>query len=531
MTTKPRTLDDIEQVDLIVGMEIHVELATKRKMFSGAPNPAAPSDGTSREEPEPNTLIDPTVLGLPGALPVMNKRAVELSMMVGAALGCRISEFTKWDRKSYFYPDLPKAYQISQYDLPLCYDGAFDLPSLDAEGRIDPQGPERRIGIIRAHLEEDAGKLLHEAPGGRAIEGSIVDLNRAGTPLLEIVTQPDLRSADECVAFARILRDICRSLGASEGVLQQGHIRFEPNINTKITFFDRSTATTPIVEVKNLNSYRSLRLAIEHELAEQPRRYLQDGREMGPGMKTTRGWDDKREVTFSQREKEDAHDYRYFPDPDLPPVVIDDAWRERICSQVGELPHRKQIRYMDEAALSPAEAQALTAEPGVAAYYEAIVELLIDKDDKYRTDREHAGRAAANLLLQSGAKHANERGVSVDRLGVSPQHAAEIIFLREDGRISAQGLDELFGLYASGEAGDETAESLAESRGMIVVRDEGALEAWCDEVIAEHPAIAEQIKGGKDQAIGRLIGEVMKKSKGQADAKTVREMLMDKLKA
>ncbi len=535
MTTKPRTLDDIEQVELIVGMEIHVELATRRKMFSDAPSPAAPAaPGTQPDdhtEPEPNTLIDPTVLGLPGALPVMNKRAIELSMMVGAALGCRIAEFTKWDRKSYFYPDLPKAYQISQYDLPLCYDGAFDLPSLDAEGRLVPSGPERRIGIIRAHLEEDAGKLLHEAPGGGAIEGSIIDLNRAGTPLLEIVTQPDFRSADECVAFARILRDICRALGASEGVLQQGHMRFEPNINTKITFFDKSTATTPIVEVKNLNSFRSLRLAIEHELAEQPRRYLQDGREMGPGMKITRGWDDKREVTFPQREKEDAHDYRYFPDPDLPPVVIDDAWRERICSQVGEMPHRKQLRYMDEAALSPAEAQTLTAEPGVAAFYETIVELLIDKDDKYRMDREHAGRAAANLVLQSGAKHANERGVGVDKLGVPPNLAAELIFLREDGRISAQGLDELFGLYASGEAQDEAPQALAESRGLIVVRDEGALDAWCDEVIAEHPAIAEQIRAGKTQAIGRLIGEVMKKSGGAADAKAVREMLMEKLKA
>ena len=286
---------EIAKVELVVGLEVHVELATRTKMFSRAPSIACAEFDSS----EPNTCLDPVVLGLPGALPVINREAVEMSMRVGLALGCQIAPVTRWDRKSYFYPDMPKAYQISQYDLPLCFDGSVDLPTplppdqqRGGQVQVDWDAGTRPIGIIRAHLEEDAGKLLHEAPGGHAIDYSIVDLNRAGTPLLEIVTQPDFRTSDEVVLFCQMLRNICRFLGVTEGVLQKGHMRFEPNINCVLTLADGRLVRTPIVEVKNLNSYKAVRSAIEFELRDQPLRWRNDGREMGRGMKQTRGWDE-----------------------------------------------------------------------------------------------------------------------------------------------------------------------------------------------------------------------------------------------
>ncbi|MCA9299534.1 MAG: hypothetical protein KDA28_10735 [Phycisphaerales bacterium] len=248
------------KIEPIIGMEIHVELATRSKMFSRSANVAH----AAYEDALPNTLTDPTVLALPGALPVMNREAVEQSMMVGLALGCTINRLSRWDRKSYFYPDLPKAYQISQYDLALCIEGSFEFPVTDELGR--PAGEDCRhiVRIRRAHLEEDAGKLSHELPGGGSIDGSLVDLNRAGTPLLEIVTEPDLTSADEAVSFGKALRQLCRFLGVTQGVMQRGHMRFEPNINCRLTFDDGRVVTTPIVEVKNLNSFRALRGAIEY---------------------------------------------------------------------------------------------------------------------------------------------------------------------------------------------------------------------------------------------------------------------------
>src|ERR1051326_3993148 len=261
------TVADFESVKLVVGLEVHVELATRTKMFSRAPNPACPAfDGAA-----PNTLIDPTVLALPGALPVMNKAAVEMAMMVGLALDCSIAPTTKWDRKSYFYPDLPKSYQISQYDLPLCFDGSIELPEVDEKGfpraGVDETtSVPRRIGIIRAHLEEDAGKLLHEAPGGGRIDFSIADYNRAGTPLLEVVTQPDFSSAEDVVLFAKMLRNICRFLGVTEGWRQKGQKRCDPSINGHITMRHAHLVKTPIVELKNLNSFKALKGAVEFEL-------------------------------------------------------------------------------------------------------------------------------------------------------------------------------------------------------------------------------------------------------------------------
>lgn len=519
--TKTYTLDDIDSVELKVGLEIHVQLATRRKMFSGAPSASHPE----AEEAEPNTLIDPTVLGLPGALPVMNRGAIEMSMMVGFALGCSIADRTKWDRKSYFYPDLPKAYQISQYDMPICFDGQVEIPRPNEKGEADPTKPFKQIGIIRAHLEEDSGKLLHEAPGGRPIDFSIVDLNRAGTPLLEVVTQPDFTSADEALIFARQLRNICRFLGVSEGVMQKGHMRFEPNINVHITMHDKRLVKTPIVEVKNLNSFRALRAAIEYERERQPGRWLEDGREMGAGMKVTRGWDDVRGVTLVQREKEDAHDYRYFPDPDLLPVEIDEAWKEKVRSRVPELPLDRFRRYIEDYDLTTKEAAALVDEREVCFYFEDCVSEIIDRGIVGGI----AGRMAANLLLQSGAKRANERGVLISELGIEPWQVAEIARMRHKEVVSSSAGDKLFGFMCEeGHRGMEP-EALANLKNLVMVRDDAALEAWCDQVIDENMPIVEQIKGGKVTAVGRLVGNVMKLSGGSADPKAVRRTLLEKL--
>jgi len=513
----------IRSVQLVVGMEVHVELATRTKMFSRAPSPAHPDYHGA----PPNTLIDPVVLALPGSLPVMNREAVEMAMMVGLALNCQVSEQTKWDRKSYFYPDLPKSYQISQYDMPLCFDGSVELAGADEYGFPDPARPSKRIGIIRAHLEEDAGKLMHEAPGGHAIDGSIVDLNRAGTALLEIVTQPDFASADEAVLFAKTLRNICRFLGVTEGVMQKGHIRFEPNINCDLTLDDGHLVKTPIVEIKNLNSFKSVKGAIEFELADQPRRWEQDRRVLGKGTKVTRGWDDARSVTVVQREKEDAHDYRYFPDPDLVPVVVSREWRERVHARVPELPDARLRRYMKDHDLSSREAASLVEERDTCVFFEAVTDALVNTES---VERSRAGRIAANAVLQSGAKRANERGVMVHQLGIAPAHAAAIGKLRESGQISAQNADELFGLFCDAPSHKQSPADVARERGMIVVRDDAALDRWCDAAIASQEKSAADVRAGKPAAVGRLVGEVMKLSDGKADAKAVRERLLERLK-
>ncbi len=526
------TTPEVMSVRPKIGMEIHVELATRTKMFSRVPNPAH----IANWDASPNTLIDPTIIALPGSLPVMNKAAVEMSMMVGLALNCEISPLSRWDRKSYFYPDLPKAYQISQYDLPLCFDGSIDVPASDAQGFPDLSRPSTRIGILRAHLEEDAGKLLHEEPGGRSIDGSIIDYNRAGTPLLEIVTQPDFTSADEVVLFARMLRNICRFLGVTEGVMQKGHMRFEPNINCVLTLEDGRTIATPITEVKNLNSFKAVKGAIEFELAEQPRRWHQDGRVFGAGTKTTRGWDDARNATTLQREKEEANDYRYFPDPDLPPVAVNAEWKAQARARVPELPMLRFKRYTSEYALGVKEAFALTEERDTCFLYEACIESMV----ALGIERLRAGKVAANFILQSAAKRANEQKVEIHELGLSPTHIASIAKLREDGKLNNQSQDELFGLLlepvARASATEPHAvlahvESLAQHRGFLIVRDDAAMDGWINQTLAANPKVADDVRSGKVQAVGRLVGEVMKLAGGTADAKTVREAILKKLGA
>lgn len=508
---------NVKSAQLKIGLEIHVELATRSKMFTRVGNAAHPDNFDA----PPNSLIDPMVAALPGALPVMNKAAIEMSMMVGLALHCEIAKFSKWDRKNYFYPDLPKGYQISQYDLPLCFDGELDIPGA-ADG-----GTSRKIGIIRAHLEEDTGKLGHELPGGFHYEGSLVDLNRAGTPLLEIVTEPDLVTADDAVTFAQELRNICRFLGVTEGIMQRGHMRFEPNVNVIIITDDGHQYATPIVEVKNLNSFKSLRGAIDHEFDRQIEQWKVDGLVQGPGMKSTRGWDDVRNQTVLQREKEDAHDYRYFPDPDLIPVIVNDAWREDVAARIPELPRSRRTRYQRDFGLNDKESATLTDDRDLCLFYEQCIAAALEMAGS-QVATAHPGKECAKWLLNAGARRANERSLGIHELGITPRQVAQIIDLRDKNMIGSNSADELFGLLCET---DDEALSVAQQRGMIQVRDEGQLDQWVSDAIAALPQATEDYQAGKDAAVGRLVGHVMKASKGQADAKAIQTRFQNRLRS
>ena len=497
---------DIVSSRLMVGLEIHIELATRTKMFTRAGSPGNPEF----YDQEPNALVTPLVAALPGTLPVMNRRAVEMSMMVGMALGCSVARRSKWDRKNYTYPDLPKGYQISQYDLPLCHGGSFGLAL--------PEGGTRTIGIVRAHLEEDTGKLGHELPGGFRYEGSLVDLNRAGTPLLEVVTAPDFGSAAEVVAFAQELRPICRFLGVTEGIMQKGHMRFEPNVNLVLSLADGTEVRTPVVEVKNLNSFKALRGAIEHEASVQAARWREDGRTMGPGTKSTRGWDDERGVTVLQREKEDAHDYRYFPDPDLVPVVVDDAWLSRVRAEIPELPAARRARYVGEYGLERKDADALVEERAACLFFEACVAAA--------GGGAKSGYACGKFLLNQLSKRANELGCALDRAGLSAEQVAGIVALREAGTLGAQNADALVAALAGT---TDAATDAAERLGLLVVQDDASLDAWVDQAIAANPQAAADVRAGKGAAIGRIVGAVMKLAGGKADAKTVNARIMQRL--
>ncbi|MHC4482881.1 MAG: Asp-tRNA(Asn)/Glu-tRNA(Gln) amidotransferase subunit GatB, partial [Planctomycetota bacterium] len=390
------------QYEVMVGLEIHVHLATKSKMFCGC----ALEYGAAG-----NSRVCPVCLGLPGSLPVMNKKALEYAALVGLALNCQVAEFTKWDRKNYYYPDMPKNYQISQYDLPLSKNGFIEIPI--------GGGQTKKVRIIRVHLEEDAGKNVHT--GGNF---SQVDLNRAGTPLLEIVTEPDMNSAAEVRALAVELQRIVRYLGVSEGDMQKGHMRFEPNVNVVITK-DSTEYKTPIVEIKNLNSFRALERSVEYEVQRQLDDFMETGEVMQMGNKSTRGWDDEKEVTVLQREKEEAHDYRYFPEPDLVPVELRGQWLEDIKARLCELPLKRQMRYVNEYKLSDYDAGVLTGERSMAEYFE---EVIAEGGDAKR---------ACNTITQDLLKLANEGGCGVAELGIAAKHIAELCKMVVIGDVSA----------------------------------------------------------------------------------------------
>ncbi len=479
---------------LIVGLEIHVQMSTKTKMFCGC----ALSFGE-----EANSRVCPVCLGMPGSLPVMNGQAFEYAVLAALALNCRIAQHTKWDRKSYYYPDLPKNYQISQYDLPFSSCGFIEIPLED--------GRNKRIRIIRVHLEEDAGKNVHTAGNF-----SQVDLNRAGTPLLEIVTEPDMSSGAEVRALAVELQRIVRYLGVSEADMQKGHMRFEPNINLVITK-DGREYKTPIVEVKNLNSFRALERSVEYERHRQLDLFLETGRVMEMGNKSTRGWDDVNQVTVLQREKEEAHDYRYFPDPDLVPVDMTDDWLDSIKAQMCELPLTKQMRYVTDFHLSDYDAGVLTADRATAEFFDAAVTAGADP------------KRVCNLLTQTGLKLANDAGRSIAALGFSPANIAALAKMIDQGVVSASAGDTILREMAKQ---DRPPQSIAEDLNLVQKSDAAELEAFVDEVLAANPQAAQDVKsaGKKAQkARGFLLGQVMQKTKGRANPKIVAHILDGKL--
>ncbi len=486
-------MDDLTH-KVIVGLEIHVQLSTRTKMFCGC----ALSFGA-----EANSRVCPVCLGLPGALPVMNRQAVEHAMLAALALNCTIAEFTKWDRKSYYYPDLPKNYQISQYDLPLGSNGYIEIPLED--------GRTKRIRIRRVHLEEDAGKNLHTAGNF-----SQVDLNRAGTPLLEIVTEPDMSSAEQVRALAVELQRIVRYLGVSEADMQKGQMRFEPNVNLVVERAGQQFKT-PIVEVKNLNSFRALERSVAYEVRRQLDEFLETGRTMQMGNKSTRGWNDADEVTVLQREKEEAHDYRYFPDPDLVPVTTTPQGLEEIKSRLCELPVQRQVRYVREYGLSDYDAGVLTAERATADFFEQAVRSGGD------------AKRVCNLLTQVGLKLANERGRDLPGLGLEPSAVAELAKMIDAGTVSASAGNTI--LQAMADTGKKPG-VLAQELSLMQKSDAGELESIVDQVLAAHPAAVVDVTGGgkkSQKARGFLLGQVMQKTKGQANPKVVAEILSRKL--
>ena len=400
------TQRQVKSYKVLVGMEVHVQLSTASKMFTGAANGFGG---------EPNSQVDEQVLGLPGVLPVMNRKAVEYAIKVGLALGCKIARHTKWDRKSYYYPDLPKNYQISQYDLPLCYEGTFELAGED--------GSSHTVRIRRAHLEEDAGKLLHDAPGGYAIDWSIVDLNRAGTPLLEIVTEPDLSEPKDVSLFGQELQKLVQFLGVSHGQMQMGHMRFEPNINVHITDPDGQVHKTAITEIKNLNSFSVLERATAYEVQRQISQWKETG---SLGRKSTYGWDEAAEATVWQRDKEEANDYRYFPDPDLVPVEVSDEWLAELKGAGGRTSRgTSQAVRRGAWAYRPIDAATLAGDRETGEFYEAAIA---------------AGgepRRVSNLLLSHGRRLANERAMPLGKLGLRPQRVAEVATLMDQNKIAA----------------------------------------------------------------------------------------------
>ncbi len=490
------------QVLPVVGLEIHVELATATKMFCRCRN---------RFGDPPNTNVCPVCIGMPGVLPVMNRRAVELAMKVGLALNCTVSEFTKWDRKGYYYPDLPKNYQISQYDLPLSVNGYLEVPLAD--------GSVKKVRILRAHLEEDAGKNIHDHPRHTG-----VDLNRAGVPLLEIVSEPDMNSVEEVMAYARAMQRLVRWLGASEANMQMGHMRFEPNINLHITT-DGRTVKTPIVEVKNLNSFRALERTVAYEIQRQLAAWRQDpdGFTMEKLGKQNRGYDDEREATVFQREKEEAHDYRYFPEPDLVPLKVDDAWRQATASTIGELPLARRARYMSAYGLTFKEADALTQDPETGDFFDAAVKF------------SKARKRCANLLLGQWSAIANKQNCSIAEAltdaRVGPEQLGSLAKMMEMGSLTSTAVSAISIHMATSKTGEDPS-SLADVMELIAVTDESKIEQWIDSAIAANPqAVADVKEGGKKQqkAFGFLTGQVMQLSRGAAAPAEVQRLLRQKL--
>ena len=470
-----------DKYEVVIGLEVHAQLKTKSKIFA--------PDGTEFGQ-EPNTQTSPITLGMPGVLPVLNKEVVNMGILTGLALNCEIPERCKFDRKQYFYPDLPKGYQISQYDEPICVNGHLDIGG-------------KRIGITRAHLEEDAGKLVHAGADGLAGSSySLVDLNRAGTPLLEIVSEPDMRSSAEARAY------IVRYIGVCDGNLEEGSMRCDANISIMPKGSDKFGTRA---EIKNVNSFSALQRAIEYEIDRQ----IEIVEEGGEVVQETRLWDDNSKETRSMRGKEDAHDYRYFPEPDLKPLVISREWVKEIRDKMPELPAQKRARYQG-LGLSEYDANVVVEQMELALFFDKVLELGAN------------AKTAVNFIMGEIAAYLKEEKLELGETKLTPENLAELISLIEKGTISNNiGKQIIIEMMQTGKA----ASKIVEEKGLSQISDEGAIKEIVQKVVDANPNQVAAYKGGKVQLFGFFVGQVMKETKGRANPKTVNDLLKSILDA
>ncbi len=477
--------------EIVIGLEVHAQLLTKSKMFCTC--------STDYANAAPNTHVCPVCMGMPGVLPVINERAVAYTIMTALALNCTIPEYSKFDRKNYPYPDLMKGYQISQYDIPLSRNGYL---------MIEHEGQTKRIGITRVHLEEDTARLLHR-------EGySLVDINRSGTPLMEIVSEPDIRSPLEARLYMQKMREILVYLGVSSGRMEEGSLRCDANISVRPRGQQELGVKT---EIKNMNSFRSVERALSYE-AQRQIELLQTGQ---PIHQETRGWVETKGITVGQRSKEYAHDYRYFPEPDLPPLIISRVWVEELRAQLPELPDARRARYMDEYGLSAQDANVLTEEKALGDYFERVVAASPTSDRKARA------KAAANLVLNEVVRLLKANSFSLEENPLSPEASANLLDLLDKGRITGKQSKEVIEeAFASG----KMPETIVKEKGIQPpISDQVALERIIEEVIANNPKVVSDYRAGKTNALQYLIGQVMKKTRGQAKADSVHSILITKL--
>lgn len=475
--------------EVVIGLEVHTELRTATKIFCGCKT----SFGAA-----PNTNVCPVCLGLPGVLPVLNKKVLEFAVRTGLALNCEISRFSKFDRKNYYYPDLPKNFQTSQYDLPICEHGHLD---------VEVDGKNYTIGITRAHMEEDAGKLVHHGTSITDSDYSLVDYNRTGTPLLEIVSEPDMRSAKEAVAYMEKLRAILQYCGISDCKMEEGSLRCDANVSVRpVGQKELGTKT----EIKNINSFRGVERAIEYEAMRQAE-LLEDG---GTVVQETRTWDEKEGVTKSMRKKEDANDYRYFPEPDLVPFTVSEEYIENIRKGLPELPDARKARYVSELGLPSYNAEYITNDKDRADYFEAMEAAGADPKE------------AANWLMGDFAKLLAQNNLEIKDAPVQPEDMAELLKLIAKGTISGKIAKKVFSdMWESGKSPDV----IIKEKGLVQISDTGALEALADKVIAANPQSVADFKAGKKKAVGFLMGQIMRETKGKANPQAVNAILAKKL--
>ena len=481
------TADATAAYEMVVGLEVHVQLRTRTKAFCRC---------DTRYGAPPNVNTCPVCLALPGALPVLNREAVHLALRAAHALNCTIRPTSIFARKNYFYPDLPKGYQISQYDQPLAEHGRLEVG--------DPQLP-LVVGITRVHMEEDAGKSIHDRyPGVSAI-----DLNRAGVPLIEIVSEPDMRSSSDAVAYLKALKQLLEYIDVSDVNMEEGSLRVDANISARPR---GATTLGTKTEVKNMNSFSGVERALDAEFARQSA-LLARGERV---EQQTMLWDGARGEVRPARSKEGSHDYRYFPEPDLPPLILDPAWIEEVRRELPELPRARQLRFAREYALSPADIDVLTAHAALADYFEAVVKAHGD------------AKAAANWVMGELLASLNATRTPLDAVRVPPAALGGLLDLVRDGVVSHSAAKRVFAvMFETGEA----ARPVAEREGLVQVRDADELARWVDEVIAEHPGEAQRFRDGETKLLGVLVGLVMKKSRGRADPRRVNQLLSERAAA